>query len=546
MSWHSCQDESLGESLRIRGALPASEVIRVLRDVAWALAYAHGQDVVHRDVKPDNILLEAGGRRALIADFGIAAPLNEARSAAVVGTVAYLSPEQAHGERVDHRSDIYGLGVTGYYALSSRLPYPVTTLAALAERQLAGAPPPLHTVAPDVPRALCRAIDRCLAPLPSARFQTADELAGALEQLGGASTDLPAPLRVWLAGGERPRSALLLVTAVWGLPLLGTMVVAIRSGTPGMGIALLFSAAIAVLPWAIFGSARLYQTRRLFKAGYTVQDIQQALTLHAERRREEMAFQFGTQRSATGRLLSIIQRIAIGVGIGSIGLGLLFGPRTFMTTAAFALASAVGLQFVRRVVPGALVGPRDVFVDVSRKVWKGGLGTLLARIAGWRLGRTSIPEQILHRPTEVALGEAAQALFRALPETHRRSFRQLPDEIQQLADQAKAMRGKVEELNDLIAAAAPTTLFGEGRTTAGDGGAAQLTEARDLWDSRLRETVSLLESLRLGLLKLHAGHPVPESLTDDLHAARELKERLGLVASAEAEANDLLHPPSES
>jgi serine/threonine-protein kinase len=94
--------ETLGTRLRERGSLPPAEVVRILRDVAWALSHAHAQGVVHRDVKPDNILLETGGRRALIADFGIAAAMEQ--DGEMAGTIGYLSPEQAMGQRLDGRA----------------------------------------------------------------------------------------------------------------------------------------------------------------------------------------------------------------------------------------------------------------------------------------------------------------------------------------------------------------------------------------------------------------------------------------------------------
>ena len=105
------------------------------------------------------------------------------------------------------------------------------------------------------------------------------------------------------------------------------------------------------------------------------------------------------------------------------------------------------------------------------------------------------------------------------------------------------MRRKVEELDDLIARAAPDTPFGDTAAPGaaarprGDGGAAPLREARDLWAARLREVVTLLESLRLGLLKLHAGGAVPQTLTADLEAAREMRQRLGHLLKAQAEVN---------
>ena len=120
------EGETLGERLRSRGALAPSEAARILRDVGWALAYAHLRGIVHRDIKPDNILLERGTGRALVTDFGIAGDAetpSTADGAYVRGTVHFLSPEQAAGAPVDGRSDIYSLGVTAYYALTGRLPF---------------------------------------------------------------------------------------------------------------------------------------------------------------------------------------------------------------------------------------------------------------------------------------------------------------------------------------------------------------------------------------------------------------------------------------
>src|SRR5215210_3560499 len=121
------EGETLGERLRTRGPLPPTEATRVLREVAWALAYAHGRGIVHRDVKPDNIMLEAGTGRALVTDFGIAHggrdPDPTTDPGKLMGTAHFMSPEQAASEPVDGRSDIYALGVVGYLAVSGRLPF---------------------------------------------------------------------------------------------------------------------------------------------------------------------------------------------------------------------------------------------------------------------------------------------------------------------------------------------------------------------------------------------------------------------------------------
>src|ERR1041384_3392566 len=115
--------ETLTQRVRARGPLSSSEGTRVLREVAWALAYAHGQGLVHRDVKPDNILLERSTGRVLVADFGIAAALGNASADGVTGTPEVMSPEQVLGKPLDARPDLYALGATAYFAFSGRYPF---------------------------------------------------------------------------------------------------------------------------------------------------------------------------------------------------------------------------------------------------------------------------------------------------------------------------------------------------------------------------------------------------------------------------------------
>src|SRR4249919_2585300 len=118
--------ETLAQRVAARGPLAPAEATRILREVAWALAYAHAQGVVHRDVKPANILLERGTERAMVTDFGIARLTHTSSETAVgelLGTPEYMSPEQASGDAVDGRSDLYALGAVGYFALSGQPPF---------------------------------------------------------------------------------------------------------------------------------------------------------------------------------------------------------------------------------------------------------------------------------------------------------------------------------------------------------------------------------------------------------------------------------------
>jgi tRNA A-37 threonylcarbamoyl transferase component Bud32 len=178
--------ESLGGRIRERGALAPTEVARILREVSWGLAYAHARGVVHRDIKPDNILLDRDTGRAVLTDFGIARDIDAERRGLtidgyVLGTVQYMSPEQASGEPVDARSDVYALGVVGYHALTGALPFdgpPHAVIVAHVTKPV----PLVQSVAPTVRATLAAVIDRCLRKDPAERFPTADALATALDE----------------------------------------------------------------------------------------------------------------------------------------------------------------------------------------------------------------------------------------------------------------------------------------------------------------------------------------------------------------------------
>jgi len=179
---------SMADAVRDARRLDPRDVLRQMRDVAAALGYASEHGVVHRDVKAENILVERNTGRAMVTDFGIArmaeaAPLTA--TGQVLGTVYYMSPEQVTGEAVDGRSDLYSLGVVGFYALAGRFPFDATLASAVLIAQVNKVPPPLLTVAPDAPRALAEIVDRCLAKDPAARFQSGSELAEALRRVEG-------------------------------------------------------------------------------------------------------------------------------------------------------------------------------------------------------------------------------------------------------------------------------------------------------------------------------------------------------------------------
>jgi serine/threonine-protein kinase len=179
-----------GESLRHRltreGRLPIADAIRILHEIADALACAHAEGIVHRDVKPENILIE--GSHAVLTDFGVAHALGEARSGGrltetgfALGTPGYMAPEQAAGDRqVDGRADVYALAVVGYEMLAGFPPFAGATNQAIIAAHLTATPRPLLDVRPETPPPLANTIARALAKDPNARLRTAAELRDAL------------------------------------------------------------------------------------------------------------------------------------------------------------------------------------------------------------------------------------------------------------------------------------------------------------------------------------------------------------------------------
>ena len=184
--------QSLAERLARTKTLPVSDTVAILRQLAAALAYAHARGVVHRDIKAENVLLDAETGRAMLTDFGIARlaetkPLTA--TGTVLGTVQYMSPEQVTGDALDGRSDLYALGVLALLMLCGRFPFERNSPSAVLVAHVNSKPPRLCDAATHVSKALGEVVDRLLAKSPDERFATGDALRQALDALsleGGA------------------------------------------------------------------------------------------------------------------------------------------------------------------------------------------------------------------------------------------------------------------------------------------------------------------------------------------------------------------------
>jgi serine/threonine-protein kinase len=227
------QGESLRERLQREGRLAVQDAVRILVEVCDALRYAHELGIVHRDVKPENVLLS--GRHALVADFGIArgAPPREGGSdprittaGIALGTPAYMAPEQiAADPELDPRADIYAVGVLAFEMLTGRQPFEGASPAALMTAVMVESPPPIEQLRPEVPAALAAIIARCLKKRREERWQSAANLAdqleplllpsGAITPLGTASPDPRRRRRLWLGAGAVARLAVA-AAGYWG------------------------------------------------------------------------------------------------------------------------------------------------------------------------------------------------------------------------------------------------------------------------------------------------------------------------------------------
>ena len=258
-----------GESLRARlnrGRPRVAESVAILRDVARALAYAHARGIVHRDIKPDNVLISSGS--AAVADFGVAKAISSAwqadtpargtltMSGTALGTPDYMAPEQVAADpATDHRADIYAFGVMAYEMLVGETPFHGRAPRALFAAHLTEPPPPLAERRPDLPARLAALVMRCLEKDPADRPQSADELADALadpEVISGAFTSSPTLEATQSRRAEPARArsrAPWIVAAV--ILLVGAAVAVFLATRPGPAAAPL--PALAVLPMVHVG-----------------------------------------------------------------------------------------------------------------------------------------------------------------------------------------------------------------------------------------------------------------------------------------------------
>jgi hypothetical protein len=521
--------ETLAERVRRLGPLPAEEVRRLAREIGWALAYAHQRGVVHRDIKPENILIEAASGRYLIADFGIARrdDGDMTTSGAGAGTPRYMAPEQALGESVDGRADLYALGATLYVAATGRPPFDATSSMALMTQHATVLPTSVHAFAPALPMELADAIDRCLAKRPDDRYPSAEAFVGALAPVVGDASASPslAPLA---RDGQSVRS-MLGWTAATGLT---TLLLALGEPAASFDRAIIvdigssFSAFLA-LAAAARAAETLVNARRLLREGQSSEDVTRALAGEVS-----AAPPSATSRrahavtAALGALMALAQgKLTSLQGIPSILQTIL--QTTTVLAPPFLIARGLSGLF-RGSAPSRMLQDR-----ISRP-----LARLLARVAGRGIPEPSRPALLPdNAATEVLLDRAIHEAIALLPSAMRATIGNAAELASSLASEAEALRRQDAQLADEERAArhGPESKSREAQLAA-------LGNAREVVRGRLGTTIAALEAVRLDILRLDGGQALMPGLTTKLEAVRELERRI----DADAEVNALLERPLPS
>jgi hypothetical protein len=406
--------ESLGARVARMGPLPIREVVSLLQDVCYALAYAHGREIVHRDLKPDNIMIERATGRALLMDFGVARTISSARVAnttaltrvgEVVGTPEYMSPEQASGDTVDGRSDLYALGLVAFFALSGRAAFSGSSTQQLIVKQLTEAPPPIGTVRADTPPALAELIEQCLRKEPAERFADAGAVIEALDRAQVVGPQIPLPVRLFVQDVQTVMLifffGMLLVITQGSLALDNALREGfLKHGDSFIPIVILF----AILLTRMLQLAS--QGRRLALAGFSVDDVQNTVRALGQER-DEVRQQNAANPEVQARRRRTV-RTALGMIVGAIALSAYaystrrqLSPTSFYTPpigllALFLALGVFGASFVM-----LMQNPmRSPFNErLQQRLWLGWLGRLALRLA---MGGASAGASGDMRPTRSA------------------------------------------------------------------------------------------------------------------------------------------------
>jgi serine/threonine-protein kinase len=476
----------------------------------------------------------------------------------VMGNAHYVSPEQAAGEPVDARSDLYSLGVAGYYALTGRLPFDGGTTGDVVNQHLTATAPAITSVASSVPPRLAAAVERCLHKLPIRRYRNAESFAEAIDLAFEHAKEIPAPLRVWLSQGQKELPARLAFVGIGAMTGM-SLAIAMSEGT-GMPFHFAFWFLVPFVPLVGVSYAPSYfRLRRVLAEGYHVDDLHAAMREHQLARNEELEY----ERRQSSPVVNRVMRIVLGSSLGGVAIGGYLWYRFMQVLTMFKFGTGLGwvwgfsresepfiygillASLVGLTISGVALGGEYVRLHLAHRIaaraigfWKSKWGTLAARLASLGLKKADRPALGMPLLTEVALGRATDHLFEALPKAARRELAALPDTVRRLEGDAGRLRDSIVKLDDQLA------VFERGGEALGDAErtrvADELRATRQLAAERLATTVAALENIRLDLLRLQMGSAGIESVTASLDAARRVGDQIAESIAAQAAVEQLL------
>jgi hypothetical protein len=300
--------------------------------------------------------------------------------------------------------------------------------------------------------------------------------------------------------------------------------------------------AIAVIMGAPLGFGIANLARNALKAGYTRGDVLSLWKPAQEREWEERAFEHGRSASRGERIARWSALLGFPVAIGSL---VLTDFSASMEMVGWSLYVPSSLAWI---IGGGISlwrydGRKDLGGRLMGKMWRSRVGKWLFSLGGMRLAPSSVAPAT-HRPTELAIGMAVDALYEALPKPAREQLKALPDTVRELEIQVAKMRVRVEELNDSIATVEPAKMSA-GAADKRDALGRDLVEARDAAKARMAQAVSALESIRLDLLRLTAGAGSIEGVTADLAAARDVSQHVRFLIDGDREVAKALRPSTD-